>query len=184
MSYRSKKPNSDSILFLHDTNKEGAINGKTAEDLAKEGYNVLAVDLCGIGETQSDNLYDSWKEAAPDWSDYFRGYLLGKSFVAMRTQDILTCLNAITDLEITIMAKGPLCIPALHATALYRDAALKNLMLDSPIPSWHDVATTPNNYQQLMSTVHGALHYYDLPDFEALIGPEKITKINQHLPTF
>ena len=56
--------------------------------------------------------------------------------------------------------------PGLFASVTVRDTPA----------SWADVVRQKLPIGQLDSTVHGALHVYDLPDLVQLIGPDKVTQ--------
>ena len=50
---------------------------------------MLAVDLCGTGQTQPDK---------PEWQDVFAAYLLGRSYVGVRAEEILVVARYAQDL--------------------------------------------------------------------------------------
>ena len=80
------KPNGKRTLYVNGQGKQAdASPGGPIEKLVLQGQLVLAIDLRGTGETggSSENLWGG------NWSDIFVTYLLGKSIVGMRTEDIL-----------------------------------------------------------------------------------------------
>ncbi|HEO71126.1 MAG TPA: hypothetical protein ENN80_07675, partial [Candidatus Hydrogenedentes bacterium] len=88
-----EEPSGDACLYLHGDAKEAdAASGGPIEQRIKQGQVVMAPDLRGIGETESPGRHKSWEPYfGPDWQTFFRGYLLGKSFVGMRTEDAVVC---------------------------------------------------------------------------------------------
>ena len=112
-------------------------------------------------------------------------YMLGRSYVGMRTEDILVCARYAADRftddrlkggrlgGVRMMAIGNIGIPALHAVALEPDL-FKDLTLSQTLISWSNVIHNRLNKDLITHVVHGALRYYDFPDLAATLG-EKIT---------
>ena len=76
------------MLYLHDKGKAAdAGAGGPIEKLVQAGDAVLAVDLRGNGQTQSTTpgLFGS------DFQDAQIAYMLGRSVVGMRAEDVLVC---------------------------------------------------------------------------------------------
>jgi hypothetical protein len=80
------------VLYIHEKGKDAdAGTGGPIEKLVRAGRVVLAVDLRGTGETQQLNQ-DKFTEAIGiDWKDVYTAYLLGRSYVGMRAEDVLVC---------------------------------------------------------------------------------------------
>ncbi len=70
---------------------DAARDGGPIPELVKQGYTVLAVDVRGTGETTPVPYVDLGKGVGEHWVDYFRAYVLGRSYVGMRAEDILVC---------------------------------------------------------------------------------------------
>jgi len=108
-----------------------------------------------------------------DWEDWYKGYLLGKSYVALRTEDIFSVIRHIHEinennsLPIEVFAYGNTGIPLLHAVAL-EPALFSKIHIDHCLNSWADVINSPGSYNQLTSVQRGALKIYDLPDLVRL----------------
>jgi dienelactone hydrolase len=159
-------------LYCNDQGKAAdAQVGGPIEARVLAGETVLAVDLRGFGETISDRSYKSWAPyVGADWQDYYHAYLLGKTHVGMRVEDILSAVPLLSDKgALELVAHGQAVIPALHAAALANDQFAK-VTLDGGPPSWTDVVNTPRAAQQLVNSVHGALLYYDLPNLAQSLG--------------
>src|SRR5262249_4424859 len=107
-----------------------------------------------------------------DGKDVMVAYLLGRSYVGMRAEDILTTVKWLGPDEKTrfnLIAHGNLCTPALHAAALETDL-FDQVTLHKPLVSWSNVVETPLTQHQMVNMVHGALRVYDLPDLRRLLG--------------
>lgn len=190
LAFVPKNASANAVLYCHGSSKEKDAKSKgPIEELVRQGKVVLAVDLRGIGETETEEKSTEWRlYVGPEWRDYFRAYLVGKSYVGMRTEDIWACAKYLrarlgkgTTLE--LVAIGEATAPALHAAAL--EAGLfASTALDGGIPSWSGVVQTPRARDQLVNAVHGALIYYDLPDLVRTIDDACITVQNETLPEF
>lgn len=168
--------------------------GKAQEDLdngpipkhVAEGDTVLVVDLRGIGETESPGKYPDWVPyTGPDWQDYYRAYLVGKSYVGLRTEDIFALAKYVKTLGIPALAleaTGEAAVPALHAAALAPDLFAR-IRLYGGIPSWSAVVHQPRAAQQLINAVHGALAFYDLTDLVNTLQGKLIIEQTQ-VPAF
>ena len=167
-------------------------NGRTAAAeaigaLVADGRRVLAVDLRGMGQTTpAPQRYFDVARHGVDGQDSFLAYLLGRSLVGMRADDLAACAgwlsaggttgagDAAGRRPVELVAVGPAVIPALHAAAVHPElfAATR---LDDPPRSWSShvergpLATDP---LPLSCLVHGALVDYDLPDLVELVGAE------------
>jgi dienelactone hydrolase len=152
------------VLYLHGSGKHvDALPGGPIEKLVQEGALVLAVDVRGSGETGRGGT------GSAEFSDIFFTYLLGKSLVGRRADDIAVAARYLASLEPRmagkpeVVAVGPLAIPALHAVAL-DSTSYERLTLRGAMKSWLDVVRDPALSGQLANIVHGALLEYDLPD--------------------
>jgi len=176
----------EACLYLHGESKAtDAGVGGPIEKLVEAGQLVLAVDLRGIGETEGQTSYKGWKPYfGSDWQDFYRAYLLGRSYVGMRAEDALVCARFLAGYQasgepnrVHLIAIGEAAVPALHAAAL-EPAVFTSVQLERCIRSWSDVVRTPVTRNQLINTVHGALRTYDLPDLVATLPPGKLTIAN------
>ncbi len=156
------------VLYLHGDGKDvDAALGGVIENLALEGHLVLAVDLRGVGETENHQRTYGWEEwFGPDWVDYFRAYQVGRSYVGMRTEDILALARFLPEYAEQsealpqLLAKAEAVIPATHAAALHPSLFSEVEFQDAP-PSWAETVRTPISHNQLINTIHGALRVYD-----------------------
>jgi len=137
---------------------------------------VLAVDLRGTGETQQTGQKKLGEATGFNWKNLYTAYLLGRSYVGMRAEDIMLCaryLKQQQDGPVDLVAVGHVSVPALHAAALEPDM-FGSIKLVRGLVSWSNVIESGRSLNQLVNTVHGALTVYDLPDLAATLG-DKLT---------
>lgn len=166
--------------------------GRTAAEeairaLVADGRRVLAVDLRGMGETApAPQRYFDITRHGVDGQDSFLAYLLGRSLVGMRADDLVACAGwlaaggttGVGDAggrrPVEVVAVGLAVIPALHAAAVHPELFAATRLVGPP-RSWSShveqgpLAADP---LPLSSLVHGALADYDLPDLIELVGAE------------
>lgn len=168
------------VLYVHAGGKAaGAKPGGAIESLVRAGRTVLAVDPRGIGETAQTRQRYFVPHFGPDGQDVYAAYLLGKSFVGMRAEDILVCARWLAQKtgreRVDLSAEGHVGVPALHAAAL-EPGAFASLTLTGTLASWESVIERGMTRRQLINAVHGALTAYDLPDLvRSLQGKVKVT---------
>jgi hypothetical protein len=174
--------NADIVLYLNGEGKEaGAAQGGPIERLLQDGKSVFAVDLRGMGETAHKEGPNDWTNYfGAEWINYFSAYMLDKTYVGMRAQDIFYSaqyLNSLKDKEkfgkIHLLAVGEAGVPALHAAAL-EPQLFETVELRNSLISWADALHHTITENQLTNAVHGALKYYDLPDLAASIPEGKL----------
>jgi dienelactone hydrolase len=164
---KDQKSGQEPILFLSQYGK--SYHFKELDELARQGKTVLAVDLHGTGETAQNGKDHYRLSQYINWADCNRAYLLGKSIVGMRLEDILTCVNYLSSInhpeknKVELIAIGEVCTPALHAAFLYPDKISKSTLRNSLV-SWANVIKNQYSINQLSNTIHGVLKYYDIPD--------------------
>ena len=172
-----RKPTRGTVLYVHEKGKSAdAAPGGPIERLVKAGKVVLAVDLRGTGETQQTNQRYFKPYAGTDGQDVYTAYLLGRSYVGMRTEDVLVCANFLRQQRggrVELIAVGNVSVPALHAAALEPDM-FGEVTLVRSLVSWANLIEQGRSYNQLVNTVHGALAVYDLDDLAATLR-DKLT---------
>lgn len=175
------------LLFLPDSPKPGRVvlyvhqEGKSAdagpdgpiERLVGAGDTVLAVDLRGTGQTQA-KLNDTFYSA--EFKDAYTAYLLGRSFVGMRAEDVLVCARYAAQRAggtpeplVDLIAVGNTGVAALHAAAL-EPSRFRSVRLIRTLASWSNVIRHGLNKGLVTHVVHGALTQYDLPALAATLG--------------
>ena len=184
LAFVPSKPNGKACLYLHgESMKADAAPGGPIEALVKQGRIVLAAELRGIGETETglDKRDYGRGRFGRDVQEIFLAYLIGRSYVGMRTDDVAAWARLLAEYKTTadrpnelhLVAIGEAAIPALHAAALDADR-FASVRLRNMISSWAEVVRTPENLNQAAGVVHGALRHYDLPELIELAGAGKV----------
>jgi dienelactone hydrolase len=167
-------------LFLHPEGKQADVEGEVRRRI-QTGETVLAIDVAGCGETRMKPWrYGSMSGVlGPNSAEFYVAYMLGRSFVGLRAEQILAAADWLRDRtgnteRITLVAVGELCVPALHAAVVEPDL-FGNVVLHSGLDSWKSVIDTQVTERQLINVVHGALQFYDLPHLRAMIPEGSLT---------
>jgi hypothetical protein len=173
--YAPAKPNGKAILYLHGNSMLDDID--VIESLVKEGNLVLTAELRGIGETETGLRRKSFGSGlfGRDNLEIFTAYLMGKSYVGMRTDDVRRWAGVLRDRtpSMSVVAVGEAAIPALHAAALEPDT-FQTVQLRRMIPSWESLVGADGTLDQTVNMVHGVLKHYDLPDLIQFVGKDRV----------
>jgi len=165
------------VIYLHEKGKAtDAAPGGPIEKLVRAGRLVVAVDIRGVGETHGIGQRYFMPYFGTDGQDFYIAYVLGRSYVGMRAEDILIVAGLAQQNHpgpISLIAIGHVVIPALHAAAL-EPQLFDSVKLIHPLVSWSNVVRMGKSQDQLVNTVHGALTVYDLPDLAATLE-DKLT---------
>ncbi|MBN2376233.1 MAG: acetylxylan esterase [Sedimentisphaerales bacterium] len=181
-----EKDNPDKlVLYLNEKGKadQAQADGEIVK-LVKAGQVVLAVDLRGSGETKQNDQSYFKPHHGGDGQDVYTAYLLRRSYVGMRAEDVLVCaryakqkFDSLPAGAITLVARGNVAVPALHAAALEPEL-FSSVALSDMLVSWSNVIKTHISKNQLVSMVHGALAVYDLGDLIASLPVGKVEIVN------
>ncbi len=160
-------------------------------DLDNLAHAFIFVALRGTGIAQSKKYAaGGWAYVGSDFQDYFRAYLNARSYVGMRTEEILQIVGYLRtetevgwDTPIHVYATGEATVPALHAAAMAPEP-ITHTTLVKGIPSWEVVVAAPRAKGQLINAVHNALAWYDLPDLVASLPKGKVTLVDMAVPVF
>jgi cephalosporin-C deacetylase-like acetyl esterase len=171
LKFVPQDPKGNPYLYVHAEGKQAdAAAGGAIERLVRAGHVVLAVDLRGVGETQPGGKHSYASYLPPEWRDCTIAYLLGKSMLAMRAEDLLVCARYLaghaSDIEqrtVHVVSVGRTGPAVLHAAALQPELFTRVTLRNSLI-SWSNVVHTPLSQNQYANLVHGALRFYDLPN--------------------
>lgn len=185
LAFVPKNPSGRAVLYLHgESMKADAAPGGPIEVLVSEGHLVLAAELRGIGETETGFKKKAFGAGrfGRDNLEILTAYLMGRSYVGMRTDDVQrwlrwlqsSSLTGSTPVAVDLIAIGEAAIPALHGAAL-NPGAFASVTLRRMIPSWEAIVTAPETFDQSVNVVHGALRHFDLADLVALAGEDKVT---------
>ena len=177
---KPKKNSSGSFVLLLDP--EGMDNAANRDSLAHElvhnGHSVLLMDLPGVGSMGPGYMKgDSYIENI-SYGQWTGASLVGKSFVALRAEDIIRATYFIrSELgdsgSLTVIARGPLGSEILHAAVF--EPYIRNVILVNPFLSYANIATTRFYKPAFIPyVVAGAINAYDLPDLMALLSSGKL----------
>lgn len=172
---RPKKQSSDQVtcvIMAEGKNTAIADDGEVNRRVSN-GETVLAIDIRGIGETKPVGQKWYHQRFGDNGGNATLAYLLGKSLVGDRAEDVLVIARWLAKNEsvnsIHLVASGELTIPALHAAAVQPDL-FSSLELQRGLVSWTNLIETPTSVNQVAGLVHNALANYDLPDLASLYG--------------
>ncbi|WP_373512549.1 alpha/beta hydrolase [Persicitalea sp.] len=186
---KPKNSNGKSVLWLDGRGKAAALApGETADQLANEGYDIIAADLSGIGELATGyfQLGDGIINGVP-LNLWFAGILTDKSLVAVRAEEIGILADFVkTTAEsarvLTAVASGTLTADLLHAAVI--DNPFKKMILLDPLVSYRSlIEERIYDPKYMMSAVAGALSDYDLPDLVGALSTQNLLLLNPVDPT-
>lgn len=156
----------DLTIFVDDQGRHS--QGANAQ-FAKKDQCTVAVELRGWGESQAiGRKYYKYEYFGTDGSDYYLAYLLGRSYVEMRTEDLLAVSKYFKEklnVSIHLVADGYARTVALHA-AIAEPQLFASVEIRNPetIQTWNSLVEKSPCPIQLTDTIHGVLNYYDLDD--------------------
>lgn len=155
-------------------------HGRRAETVEKligqrGGEPLYCVELRGWGETQNIGpQYYRHEWFGTDGVDSYYAYLLGKSFVGMRANDLLATakyLSETTGKKLALFADGPSAgIVALHAAAA-APGVFESVVVPDEIETWSEMVEKAPAPIRLTDTIHGVLNYYDINDLRPRANP-------------
>ena len=164
------------VIFISD---QGRFSLKANEMFKNDHQRLAALDLCGWGETQAFNdQYYQYRWFGTDGSDYYLAYLLGRSYIGMRTESLLAAVKYLkkrygANLKIDLIAEGYADAVALHAAIrvpnLFNSVALYN----RPRNTWSELIQQSPVPIRLTDCIHGVLNYYDLDDLRDFVFNKK-----------
>jgi dienelactone hydrolase len=176
VAYLPANPRKGPVLLLHG---EGVKQGhEQALELSKAGHTVVSVEISCTGETRGSKF----SEQFGSWQTFYLSYILGRSLVALRAEDVLKLAVSMDGAGIVrkgtkmnLMAIGDAAIPALHAVALEPDL-FAQLQLFERRSSWTAMLEESQPNRCFEDVIHGALKVYDLPELERLCGKKLLSE--------
>jgi dienelactone hydrolase len=170
------KRNGSAALYIDGAGKQAGF--AELERLVRGGTLAVGVDPRGWGELHDPKAPQGPGMATtPEVKNFFLAYLLGKSLLGQRTEDVLATARWLQQYEtdgaansIRMIGVGMAGPVALHAAAL--EAKLfSQVELRQALNSWDAVVRDRAGCgPQLPNLVHGALQVYDLPDLRRQLG--------------
>jgi dienelactone hydrolase len=187
LAFVPKKPSGFATLYLHGAGMTNDIEpGGPVDVLLQSGQLVVCAELRGIGETETgrDKRTFGAGRFGPDNLEVLTAYLMGRSFVGMRTEDVIAWMqylksepiSGVPASEWNLVAVEEACIPALHAAVLL-PGVFRSVTLKRCLDSWEEVVRSEESFDQLVNVVHGVLCHYDLPDLVRMVGPDRVKLI-------
>ena len=152
--------------------------GGDLEDLVHAGYVVLAIQPRGVpeaGASQRAIILGDYRDAA-------RAYVVGKTLVGMRAEDVIRAVDYLVsrpDVDraaITAIGQGSLGVPLLHAAVL--DTRISRLVLQQTLQSYRMALDHPIDRGLYDVLVPGVLKRYDLPELVTAMKPRPVVLLN------
>lgn len=139
-----------------------------ARRLHEQGHPVLIVEVRDTGETKTQN----WRFYG---ADSFIGQMLGRSWLAMRAEDLLVSARWLVESSgeksALLLARGETVPAAMHASFLEPELVL-GLQATEGLSSWRQLLSSRDASGHIHQAVYGALRYYDLPDLQPDVSPQ------------
>lgn len=177
--FKPQKTNNKIVLYIN-TKGKGVVaqNGGVAEQLVKEGYEVVLPDLSGAGELSNGYIKggDSFIDST-SLNLWYTSILTNKSLVGIRAEEI----QLITEFmkkksgtsSITAIASGTFSTDLLHAAVVTK--AFEQVALLHGLISYRSIVEQEHYRTKFIpSVVAGALPFYDLPDLVKVLAPRRI----------
>lgn len=185
LAFVPARPAGAATLYLNGASMSAdAAPDGPIDQLVKQGHLVLAAELRGIGETETGLSRKAFGAGrfGRDGLEIFTAYLMGRSYVGMRTGDVLDWMRllqsgqlaGVRPMSVSLVATGEAAIPALHAAAL-EPRAFSSVELRRMIPSLESLTGAGESFDQLVNVIHGVLKHYDLPELVKLSGETRVT---------
>ncbi len=164
-------------MTIRVSDKGRASEPTNAAFAAENCGKIAAVELRGYGETQAVcSSYYIHAHFGTDGCDNCLAYLLGKTYVGLRVDDLLAVANYYrekTGAKIKLEAEGYAGTVALIA-AIASPESFESVKLIGELPTWESQLAKPYGPIPLTNTIHGVLNDFDVDD---LIG--YLTKIGK-----
>lgn len=177
-------PTAKPILYLHGKGKSAgfaAVSDASAEEsefqtideFLRQGRTVIAADIRGLGETQfTGTKYYAHDHFGTDGQTYCMAYLLGLSYVGMRTEDVLSLgrwIRSEFSGGIELYAFGLPGTVAIHAAVL-EPTLFDIITVEGSLASWSHFVDVGLGSYEITEMIHGSLLLYDIPDLVKSLG--------------
>jgi len=165
-------PTGTPVLMVDGCGKSNATAAAT--ELLRGGRPVLVADVCGFGETYGA-AHKFYGAANSDEGPAMVAYLLGRSLVGMRAEEVLMCARwlsvACGSQQVELRAANWAVTPALHAAAAEPQLFAAVSWSDAPL-AWEDVVAKGDRHR-FSDLVHGALRSYTIADLKKSAAERK-----------
>lgn len=162
-------------LVFHIDGIDTTLRSSTVKELLKQNRSVAVFDVSGIGETSPTKGTWYRKDFGHDAKPVTVAYLLGKSFVGIRADDMATIGITMQKQgfnNINVHAESFLGIPAIHAAFVHPEL-FGHLITTNTLESFSSLLDAPTNADQWKNIIHGVLRKYDLSMLIEALG-EKV----------
>ena len=160
-------------LVIGDTGRFDDRVNELFDKAAENRENIAAVELRGWGESQNKGqTYYAYSWFGLDGSDYYLAYLLGKSYIGLRCDDLILAAHYFQEkygVKIRLVALGLAGTVAVHA-AVAEPELFDSVTIDSDLPNWHTWVENAPCPIVLTNTIHGVLNYYDIEDLKNFLS--------------
>lgn len=174
---RVNRPNNVSEWTLYIDDK--GLNGPDAKkQLADSSRSIAVVELPGWGESLPvGKNYFEHKRFGTDGTQFYMAYLMGRSVVGLRTEDLLCVARYFKNelgVKLRLQAEGSARIPALHAS-IAEPELFTAVQIDSPqtLKTWSSLIEESPCPIRLSDCIHGVLLDYDLDDLMKYVASRK-----------
>ena len=152
----------------------------TARFANANGAKVAAVELRGFGDTQGvGTQYYAHQYFGTDGEDNCLAYLLGKTYVGMRAEDLLASARLYRSehgaKRIRVVAEGYAGSVAL-AAAVASPGTFASVELVGELPTWRELLGRKFGPIPLTNTIHGVLNDFDIDDLKAFLAKEGVLR--------
>ncbi|MGI6401636.1 MAG: acetylxylan esterase [Thermoguttaceae bacterium] len=139
---------------------------------------VAAVELRGYGDTQEvGRTYYNHSMFGTDGSENCFAYLLGKTYVGLRVDDLLALVRFYREErgveEISLVAEGYAGTVALIA-AIAEPDAFASVKLVGDLPTWTTQLGREYGPIPLTNTIHGVLNDFDIDDLQGYLATQGV----------
>ena len=143
-----------------------------------EGGEVAAVELRGYGDTHEvGRTYYNHGQFGSDGDDHCLAYLLGKTFVGMRVDDLLSVARFYREergvKKIRVVAEGYAGTVALIA-AIADPTAIDSVKLVGELPTWTELLAREYGPNPLTNSIHGVLIDFDIDDLKGYLAKQGV----------
>ncbi|HYM09998.1 MAG TPA: acetylxylan esterase [Bryobacterales bacterium] len=156
-----------------------AAPGGDLEELAKAGFLVLASEPRGVPESGAPRPRSA---LLGDYQTAYRAFVVGKTLVGMRAEDIIRAIDLLTSRQdidrskIMALGHGVSGVPLLHAAIL--DDRIGRVILENTLASYRDAIDRPIHRNLDEVAIPGVLRRYDLGDLLLALSPRPVTVLN------
>ena len=168
------------VLVVDSRSKQTmARAGGDLEDLVNAGHVVLAIQPRGIPESPQRSRGVG---ILGDYRDAARAYLVGKTLVGMRAEDIIRAVDYLCSRQdvnraaINAIGQGELGVALLHAALI--DTRISRLVLEGTPTSYRAAVDHPVTREVYDVLIPGVLKKYDLPELVAALKPRPVLLLN------